>query len=365
MVDHLVFGLRPRQLCVCFVQNHAAVMTRRRLLLIICLILLLLARLHQQRSEQRLQRLRDELGPGRGRVPRSAQRRFPAIDVYSNTVPQGDMAFVASARFTREQFDDLVEEIRPAVEANRRVRQGVDEPSGDIRQCKLTVHNRVLLALRFLVTGGTCGALSRDFGLARAAVSEELRHMVFALAACLSYEVEWPDNAQMALLRGAYGVMFPNAVGSVDGTFTPSPRRAGDFSGHRYMHLRSHQVVSDAFGYIIHAVCGQIGARHDAYNFERSQVPALLRASNVQLLADAGYVGQERLVVPMEADGEDADYYNEEHTRRRSRIEALFGRLKLLFTAAGRRWIRCDLKFLAMCVFVTCLLHNRVKRLND
>lgn len=342
---------------------------RRRLLIIICLLLLVLLQQLGQRSQQRLDHLQVRLGPGRGRVPRAAQRDFLGIDVYRNTLPQGDMSFVGATRFTRVQFDELVQELRPLIEANRLVRPNVPEPSGEHRQCKLSVHNRVFLALKFLVSGGTCASLSREFGLCKASVSEDLRHVIFAMAAGLSYEIRWPDPAQMALLRGVYGRLFPNAIGTVNGTFTPSPRRGGDYSGHRHTHLRSHQIVSDAFGFIIHAVCGQIGSRHDSYNYERSAVPGLLNAANVQLLADAGYVGHDELVAPASdadiANDDDRDYYNFEQRRRRSRIEALFGRLKTLFTAAGRRWTRGNRQLLAVCVLVTCMLVNRVKRLNQ
>lgn len=339
----------------------------RRVLLALLVVLLVVASDLLQRQQQRVNALQERLGSGRGRGPRAPERDFPAVDVYANTVPQGDVAFVGATRFTRAQFDDLVTELEPLISANRHVRANVPEPSGEPRAGKLTVQNRLFLALRFLVSGGTCRSLSREFGLDKSAVSEELRHGMFALAAGLSYEIEWPTPEQMAILRGQFGPLFPTAIGRVDGTFTPAPRRPGDYSGHRHMTLRSHQIVEDAFGYIIHAVVGQIGSRHDSYNFARSDVPQRLDDAGVQLLADAGYIGHAQLIVPATQadipDDDDRDYYNFEHRRRRSRIEATFGRLKMLFTAAGRRWTRCDRGFLALCVLVSCMLLNRVKRL--
>ena len=336
-------------------------------MLLLLLTLWLLSRHRLRAAELRVQQA--ALGPGRGRAPRLPQRHFAAIDVYRQHANQGDRAFLTTTRFTQAQFDQMLEELRPLIEANRNVRPNVPDPGGEPRAAKLDTHNRLLLVLDFIVNGGSTEALAARYGVAPSVVSEEIRHVLFAIAAGLSYEVEWPSVAQQQALQGILGPRFAHAIGTIDGTYTQSLRRAGDFSGHRWMTIRHHQVAADALGYFIHVVAGGVGSRHDAYHFRRSDVGDLLERDNVDLLADSGYVGvHPHLITPATAatmpDDAAREQYNEAHTSRRSRIEAFIGRLKALFRVAGRKWERSDRKQLSMCFLVACILYNRRKRLN-
>ena len=341
----------------------------RRLSLIIALLLFLFVNQQAMNERQRnIDRLRAAIGPGRGRVPRQPPREFPPIDVYSNTLPQGDIGFRSITRFTRSQFDELVAELRPLIVANRRVRANVDEPSGRLHPTKLSLPNRVLLTVKFLVLGSTLADLSQQFGLSTAAVNEELHHGVYAIVEALHYEISWPNAAQRQMLRNVMGPGFANAFGTVDGTFTPSFRRPGDYSGHRHSFVRAHQIACDSLGYIVHVVAGQIGARHDAFNFQRSELAQLLVACGANLLADVGYEGCEDLglLLPATADNMPNDAqraeYNRRHKSRRSRVEQFIGILKALFTVVGHRWRR-ERPFLAVCVVACCCLYNRWRRL--
>ena len=327
----------------------------------------LLARQRLRAAEERVQQLR--LGPGRGRAPRLPQRHFPAVNVYRQYANQGDRAFLATTRFTQAQFDELVEELRPLIEANRNVRPNVPDPGGEPRAAKLDTRNRLLLLLDFIVNGGSTAALGARYGVAPSVVSEEIRHVTLAIVVGLSYEVSWPTAAQQQALQGVLGPRFARAIGTIDGTYTQSFRRAGDFSGHRWLTIRHHQVAADALGYFIHVVAGGVGSRHDAYHFGRSGVGELLTRDNVDLLADSGYVGvHPHLITPATAtsipDDAAREAYNEAHTSRRSRIESFIGRLKILFRLAGRKWERADRKQLSLCFLVACILYNRRKRLN-
>jgi hypothetical protein len=309
--------------------------------------------------------LRAEIGPGRGHVLRARDRHFAAIDLYQQLANQGDGTFLAVVRFTRGQFDDIVRELRPLVIRNMRIRPGT-EPHGQPRACKLTVENRVLLAIKFLVTGASCADLGSQFGLSPQAVSENIRHVMFALVETLHYEVAWPTAAQRATLHQIMGPRFANSFGTVDGTFTPSRRRVGDYSGHRHSFVRAHQIAADALGYIVHVVAGQIGARHDAFNYQRSNLPDLLSVDGERLLADEGYEGCDNVVLPASpadiADEAVREQHNKQHKSRRSRIEQFIGLLKALFKTVARRWDRPDRGFLSVCVLACCMLYNRRKR---
>lgn len=273
--------------------------------------------------------------------------------------------------FTIADFDALVTELRPVVAQNRRVRVNVDEPSGQLRPSKLTMENRILMTIKFLVFGSSLADLSNQFGLDDSAVNEELHHGVYAIAETLSFELTWPSAAQRQMLRDIMGPGFANAFGQVDGTFTPSFRQRGDYSGHRHTNLRAHQIATDSLGYIVHVVAGQIGSRHDAFNFQRSNLPDLLRASGANLLADIGYAGCEELglVVPATAstmpNRAQRRAYNKRHKRWRSHVEQFIGVLKALFAVVARRWQRADRRFLSVCVLACCCLCNRWRRLRS
>ena len=315
---------------------------------------------------RRLRRLQAELGPGRGNVPRADPRDFPAVDVYGNLVAQGDQSFRDVTRFTQQQFLDLLAEVRGAIEANRQVRPHV-EPTGRYHPAKLTTENRLLLGLKFLVCAESNTSLATQFGESPQAISEEIRHVVYALAGTLHYEIQWPGFDRRQRLSELLGPEFHTAFGTVDGTFTPTFHLRGDYSGHRHMDVRSHQIACDALGYIVHIVAGQLGSRHDAWNFQRSELPELLRACGSQLLADSGYEGTGgTLITPSAADRlreEEQELWREIHTSRRSRVEQFIGVLKALFRVVGHRWQRTDRAFLSVCVIASAMLYNRVKRL--
>ena len=127
--------------------------------------LLLVLEQEEQAAALRIAQLEAEVGgPGRGHGGRhGAQRHFPAVDCYANCERQGDAAFRTYTRFSQAEFDDLLAELSELISANRRVRMGVDEASGEPRKCKATLQNRLLLALKFLVCGGTCAQLGVFF----------------------------------------------------------------------------------------------------------------------------------------------------------------------------------------------------------
>src|SRR5689334_20837290 len=129
---------------------------QNRLLLIRNNLLLLLLALEEEEEQKRIRGLEAQIGPGRGHAEhKEPQRHFPPRDVYASCVEQGDAAFLTYTRFTRSQFDELLAELRELIEANRRVRLGVPEPGGQPRATKATTENRLLMALKWLVRGGT------------------------------------------------------------------------------------------------------------------------------------------------------------------------------------------------------------------
>jgi hypothetical protein len=233
------------------------------LLLLLLVVFIVANRQRTARRRAMIEGLRLEVGgPGRGRGPRHPERTFPSIDVYNAIRPQGDAAFLTFTRLTHAQFLDLLMELQPHILANRRVRMNVPEPTGQQRTTKMTPENRLLMALKFLVQGTSEEALAVEFGVHPAVVSEDLRHVIFALVTGLSYEVQWPNAEQRQQLRDIMGAQFVNAFGTIDGTFTRTFRRRGDYSGHRHAFVRSHQICADALGFIVQLHKSELDTMH-------------------------------------------------------------------------------------------------------
>lgn len=344
--------------------------TATLLLIAINRLLVELLTVEEEAAQKRIARLEARLGPGRGHGGRSAQHPFPAEDVYSKCVNRrDDRGFLAYTRFTRAQFDILLAELRPLIEANRRVRLNVAEPTGRRHACKLSTENRLLLTLKFLVVGGSCESLGADFGIDGHVVSEDVRHVIYAILDGISYEIHFPEfGAEVESLPGTVSARYPRAIGLIDATYTPSQRQHGDFSGHRWMPLRSHQVVTNSLGMIMAVDAGLPGARHDSFEYSRSRVPALQQERDAELLGDDGYVGMQNIRTPPTAkqvpDDRAREELQTEHTNKRSRIEQFFSVLKQWFPVTARKWERHDRTFLACCFVACCLLYNRRKRLN-
>jgi hypothetical protein len=355
--------------CIAFSSCFFSADVRRIIVfLLLCGLFFLFSSSIRQQIE-RVRQLQQQIGPGRGHVARAPQRRFRPVDVYAQLCEQGDPSFRIATRFTRSQFDDLVVELRPLIMANRHIRTNVPEPTGHLRSAKQTVENRLLMAIKFLVHGSSVGDLAIQFGVSKSAVSEELRHVIFALVSGLAYEIAWPTLEQQQRLKGLLGPRFANAIGTLDGTYTQTWRRHGDFSGHRWMYLRTSQVTADCLGYVIHVLSGLVGSRHDSWNYRLSDVAGRLAADDADLLVDSAYLGLPHLVPPATAsslpDAAARAEFNIEHTSRRSRIESFIGRIKALFKLLARRWERADRKLLAVCFVAGCILYNRFKRLNE
>lgn len=360
-------------LCVLLVSSFFIALCSVGMNMLVTLLLFVVVNgLYLTRKRRRLQELEEELGPGRGRVQRAPEEHVEPVDVFgiwAQRPPRArDRSFRGATRLSYTQFLHLLGEVGGAIEQNRHVRMHISEPTGQLRSAKLTTPNRLLLTLKFLTCGTSGEELSAEFGWSEPAVSEDLRHVVYALAETIAYEIQWPGPEAREVLSAVIGPQFGNAFGTTDHTFTPTFRLKGDWSGHRHGPVRSTQLACDSLGYIVWVVAGQIGARHDAFNYQRSNLPDLLRACDSRLLADAGYDGcgaelitpaaARRLALPAEQ-----DLYAELHTSRRSRIEQYIGVLKALFRVVGKRWQRSDREFLSVCIVVACMLYNRVRRL--
>jgi hypothetical protein len=262
-----------------------------RLVLVRNQLVLHVLRLEEAAAQERIRRLENDIGPGRGHGDREDQRHFAAHDVYTDILDQGDSAFLTYTRFTLAQFNELFVELRYLIERNRRVRLNVPEPTGRRRSCKNTPKNRLLMVLKWLVQGGHCDELGVEFGVDKHVVHEDILHVVYAICEGLRYEIHWPlPGAETIARKGTVSAMFPAAIGYIDCTHTPSPRQPGDFSGHHRQAERGHQVLCDPLGFVLH-----VTARHDSYRYRRSEVPQLLELADAEVLGDDGYKGMQRV----------------------------------------------------------------------
>lgn len=197
---------------------------------------------------------------------------------------------------TPETFNDLVNRVRQDIVASRRDGQARFIEG---RPYKLDLENRILLVLIWLRKYSSLDLLACIFDISMTTVSGTIHQIAPILWHHFRSCITWPSLRQWRNLRNTWR-HFPNAVGAIDGTYTPINRpmvnQRNFYSGHRHRHLMSIQVVCDSLGHIRFIQAGFPGHLNDAGTYLR-MAPigpglALNFPANCELLADQGYAAR-------------------------------------------------------------------------
>jgi hypothetical protein len=194
--------------------------------------------------------------PGSGSGDRKPQHSALPIDAYAQTDSRPN-GFEELIHFTKAEFDDLCNQIEQHL-SQRRVRALTSAhplPAWIVRPTKLTVRNRMLMTMIWLVRYPTYTDLAQRFGVCKSTVSYEIRHAVECLINVLE-EIQFPNAAERAIISTAH-THTVGSFGSVDTTSTkimrPSKQPREHWSGHHKQYeMKTQVVVVPPAGAIVH-----------------------------------------------------------------------------------------------------------------
>lgn len=193
-------------------------------------------------------------------------------------------------------FNELADRVRQDVVAVRRDgRPRLIEG----RPYTLDFKNRILLVLIWLRKYPSLDLLACMFDISMSTVSGTIHQVAPIIWHHFRSCVTWPSLREWQSLRNTWR-HFPNAVGAIDGTYTPINRptvnQRNYYSGHRHRHLMSIQVICDSLGHIRFIQAGFPGHLNDGGTYLRMPPigPGLPLdfPPNCELLADKGYAAR-------------------------------------------------------------------------
>jgi hypothetical protein len=202
-----------------------------------------------------------------------------------------DDVFTQTVCYTKDEFDDLVNQLSERIEQHRLPRASASPNRLDpsiIRPSKLTLQNRVLMTLMYLtryheysvcntlalvydwmITVCMCRVLQtlgQMFGVSKATAFAEVHHTVRAMEEELKGEVAWPTDAQLQALCDMH-VHMTEAFASVDATVhrieKPKVNQRVKYSGYKKTHCVKTQFITAPNGYVLHVSTGWNGSMAD------------------------------------------------------------------------------------------------------
>jgi hypothetical protein len=220
------------------------------------------------------------------------------------------------------------------------------------RKTKIDGPNQLAMLLKFAKRGDKVKDLGSDWGLAQP--HETLLHALTSVLLALRDKIRFPDAAEQKALRDE-GRLFKGAIGAGDGTYTPTTRRKGQYSGHRSGFVRNMQAIVDAHNRVIFAAGGFGGSISDASQLDSTGILGEV-VDGCFILCDGAYSTLEKVLA---AGSDEAKEDPKEFTRSRSRVEHLFSRMKRHFRIIDRKWEAPSSYFTQAQLFVLCaILHN-------
>ena len=194
---------------------------------------------------------------------------------------------------TPETFSHLFNSVRRDIVMSRRdgeqrITQG--------RPHILDERNRLLLVLIWLRKYPSFDFLALTFDISIPTISGTIHQIAPILWHHFHSLISWPTLRQWRNLRNTWR-HFPNAVGAIDGTYTPINRPQENqqrfFNGHRHRHVMTIQVVCDCLGHLRFVQAGFPGHLNDAGTYMRMESigPGLTLdfPDDCELLADKAY----------------------------------------------------------------------------
>jgi len=328
-----------------------------------CFLMLNMRRLRLRKNIE--EKNQGGLGPGKGNARMNIQEDYERVDVYSILCerPEGEMK--THCGFTRQHFDELVEEIGPAVSLPRDLNATRNRP------CKSTLENRVLLVLLWLRNYNSYKELAVMFGMTVATVCDEIHHVLPIMIEELRYEITWPTQEERMQLFGTIPG-FPEAIGLIDGTKQRTIRTSGtnqDYNGHCKAYVRNAQAVCAFDGTFLDFEPGFIGSTHDSTMYRSSSIGMGLDehfANDAYLLADTAYLGMPQLFATYRSNQlvghPERVVFNKVLAAGRVHIERGFSYLKMKFGITRQKWHHYDQTLQSHAMLAAALLCNRMRR---
>lgn len=231
---------------------------------------------------------------------------------------EGDVNYHHLTGLTAAKFDQLFQEMRPALQRGRTTVEG---PRNGIAR-SWTEHSRLFMALHWLRHYPTLQCLSTMFGGSVSSISREIWDTVVKLYCHLAHRLSsWPDDATMPTAS------FARAVGAIDCTshlrWRVHPWSCEWYRGDVHAHFITSQLICALSGRIWDVRLG-LGHNNDQGMFNRTEVGDLLARRDIVLLGDGGYYDP-RVITPTDApNGVNASAWGKAHAGYRSVVEQDF-----------------------------------------
>ena len=179
-------------------------------------------------------------------------------------------------RMSRETFDVICEQLRPAIERqDSRLRRPVP------------VHERVAITIWKLATVIEYRTLGQKFGLVRSTICSIIHDTCEAICTILTPKyIKFPTGARLNYIVQHYNDRwgFPQCVGAIDGMHVPikgPSANPADYYNHKHFHSIILQGVCDGNCRFIDVFFGFAGRAHDARVFSNSSIYEMGASGNL------------------------------------------------------------------------------------
>lgn len=299
---------------------------------------------------------------GKGGGCRKRLRLHFGKDLVSQWKKQGDYAMVVKTGLTIQQFEAVYKKTELFLLQPERVRSGCCPVgvTGLGRTRLLDGRNQLAAMLHWLRSGRELTDLSVDWDIAQ--INNTVHHALNSFLLAMAGEIVFPyDQAEQEALKGSLPPV-DEAIVIADGTYHATTRRSGNYSGHRHLFCRNHQVFCDSYlkiRFVRAGASGSVGDRSQIASVQ--QLVDFLDFNNVKSMGDLGYTDVKAFVTPK-------DMKDTASTQRfvdsRAKIEHLFARVKGNFDILVKQWRAPALSyresevFMACCILYNLLLHG-------
>ena len=242
------------------------------------------------------------------------------------------------------------------------------------REQNLTLENKVLIALKFYATGGSCRQIAETMGVEKTTVSNVIQAFTSELNSKASDFIKFPQEQEelSEVKRKFYDIArFPSVVGAIDGPHIPILNPSSDndrlyINRHGYPSINV-QAVCNADLMFTNIVAKYPGSVHDSFIFCNSGIFELFESKEISgyLLGDSGYPLKGYLMTPIPNAQEDSEIqFNSAHMRTRNTIERCFGVLKSRFQCVGKNGgpLRYPPDKAVKIILCAAILHNIARK---
>ena len=265
-------------------------------------------------------------------IPREIpQDDFSCVDMYSR-LQHDTKQWWRFTLVTPGQFGSMLTRLRAILPGDRR------------HPFHISLENRLLLTLHWLVQYPTCDDLSLQFGVSPAMVWRTQLSFAVALSVVQRHFCSDLCNpAAVERLRGRFRC-FPAAIGIIDCTHhdreKPTKNQGIWYRRDIGHHTITTQIICDYTGKPIHVSAGYPGSCHDMRIFQDSGAAHLLRPGD-RLLADQGYMKGPFISPYAQLDpSPEHQHFNKCLKEIRPRVEQTHRFLKR-FRCLSTRWRHC------------------------